>query len=286
MNSVTHRTARRDFRARLNHSDTRSGSKERPGNSSQEKQRRETSLQGLIVPRSAVFLEFIVQGLQAHAQNLRGPRLVLPSCLKRAHNQQPLCLVHGGSHTHGDRTVVVGRRSMCLILAEPGRQVPCLERRAIRAKNHRPLDRVAQLARVARPIMSASAAPASTAIRLKPCARVLVHLVHHGLNHGRQIVQVFAQRRHVNVEDIQPVEEVGAQMALGDSASRIAIGGRQHAHVHILFTARAQPPELALLQHAQQLGLRAMTASRRLHPAAACPPRPARSSRRAARPRP
>ena len=31
----------------------------------------------------------------------------------------------------------------------------------------------------------------------------------------------------------------------------IAIGSGEHAHVYILFGARAQPPELAFFQHAQ-----------------------------------
>ena len=39
---------------------------------------------------------------------------------------------------------------------------------------------------------------------------------------------------------------------------RIAVGGRQHAHIDILLGARAQAAQLALFQHAQQFGLGGM----------------------------
>ncbi len=44
-------------------------------------------------------------------------------------------------------------------------------------------------------------------------------------------------------------------MAFGHGVVRIAIGGGEHADVHLLLNARAQAAELALFQHAQQLGL-------------------------------
>ncbi len=88
-------------------------------------------------------------------------------------------------------------------------------------------------------------------------AVLLVHFAHHGFNHGRQIFQMIAQRRHDYVEYVEPVVEVGAQVTLGDGALRIAIHRGQHAHVRIHLIARAQAPKLSLLQNAQQLGLRA-----------------------------
>ena len=84
---------------------------------------------------------------------------------------------------------------------------------------------------------------------------LLIHLFEYGLGHYRQILNVLAQGRHGDVEDIQSIVKVGPQMALGDGLRGIAVGGRQHAYIHLLLGARAQPPELALFQHAQQLGL-------------------------------
>jgi len=46
-------------------------------------------------------------------------------------------------------------------------------------------------------------------------------------------------------------------MTLRHGVAGIAIRGREHAHVHVQFGTRAQPPQLAFFQHAQQFGLRA-----------------------------
>ena len=51
---------------------------------------------------------------------------------------------------------------------------------------------------------------------------------------------MIAERRHVDVEDVEAVEEVGAQMALSDSGVGVVIGGGQHSHVHILLSACAE----------------------------------------------
>ena len=77
----------------------------------------------------------------------------------------------------------------------------------------------------------------------------------HGFGHGRQVFHVLAQRRHVDVEDVEAVVEVGAQVAFGNGVRGVAVGGGQHAHVHVLLGARAQAAQLALLKNAQQLGL-------------------------------
>ena len=64
-----------------------------------------------------------------------------------------------------------------------------------------------------------------------------------------------AQRRHVDVEDVEAVEEVGAQVALGDGVAGVAIGGGEDADIDILLGARAKAAKLAFLEDAQQLGL-------------------------------
>ena len=72
-----------------------------------------------------------------------------------------------------------------------------------------------------------------------------------------KVFHMFAQGRHMDVEDVESIVEVGPQLALGNGLAGIAVGGRQHAHVHVLLGARAQPAQLALLENTQQLGLRA-----------------------------
>ena len=74
---------------------------------------------------AAILLEFVVQRLQADAQNLRGARLVLSGGLKRAQNQQPLGLVHRGAHVDRDQCSrrMIERAAGCC-LPKPGGRWP------------------------------------------------------------------------------------------------------------------------------------------------------------------
>ena len=65
------------------------------------------------------------------------------------------------------------------------------------------------------------------------------------------------KRRHVDVEDVEPVIKIAAQFAGGDRIVRNLIGGGEHAHIDRSFHFAAQTPQLVVFEHAQQLGLRA-----------------------------
>jgi hypothetical protein len=66
---------------------------------------------------------------------------------------------------------------------------------------------------------------------------------------------MVAQGRHDDVEDAEAVKEVGAQLALDDGFTGVAVGGGEDAYVDILLSARTDAAELALLKDAQELGL-------------------------------
>ena len=66
----------------------------------------------------------------------------------------------------------------------------------------------------------------------------------------------LAQRRQVDADDVQPVEEVLAEPALLHLVLQVDVGGGDDAHVDLDRLHAAQAHELALLHHAQQLGLR------------------------------
>ena len=72
----------------------------------------------------------------------------------------------------------------------------------------------------------------------------------------RDVVLPLAQRRQVDVDDVQPVVEVLAEAALVHHLLEVAVGGRDDARVDADRLHAAEPHELALLHHAQQLGLR------------------------------
>ena len=84
---------------------------------------------------------------------------------------------------------------------------------------------------------------------------LLVEIGQDGFGQRRHVVETLAQRRQVDGEDVQPIVQVLAELALGGHGLQVLIGGGDQPDVHLGFTGGAQPPDLAILQHAQQLGL-------------------------------
>ena len=60
----------------------------------------------------------------------------------------------------------------------------------------------------------------------------------------------------MDVKHVQAEIEILAKLAVRDGLFGVLVGGREHAHIHRRFGLTAQPPDLAVLEHAQQLGLR------------------------------
>src|SRR5581483_2902024 len=71
------------------------------------------------------------------------------------------------------------------------------------------------------------------------------------------IVRALAQRRKPDVEHLEAIEEILAKVAAFDRLAQIAVRRSDDAHVGFDDPRAAQPLELALLQHAQELRLRA-----------------------------
>jgi hypothetical protein len=96
----------------------------------------------------------------------------------------------------------------------------------------------------------------------------------------RDVARALAQRRQHDREHVQPVVEVLAERAVGDLLLEIAVRRRHDAHVDLDRLGAADPFELALLQHAQQLDLhvggRSPTSSRNSVPPSASSKRPRR----------
>ena len=118
------------------------------------------------------------------------------------------------------------------------------------------LDHVLQLAHVARPGVLPRARPAPTASKPRTAlAGGAVELGDEVLDQARQILEAIAQRRQRDREDVEPVVEILAELALGDQLLEVAVGRRDHAHVDVDGLGAADALELALLQHAQELDL-------------------------------
>ena len=89
------------------------------------------------------------------------------------------------------------------------------------------------------------------AAQLEPRA-VLFEKIAGQLQH---IAVALAQRRHIERVDVESVIKVRAHAPGADFRRQIAVGGRNHAHIHMVLPVRAQALQLPALQHTQQLGL-------------------------------
>ena len=75
------------------------------------------------------------------------------------------------------------------------------------------------------------------------------------LGQARHVLAAFAQRRQVQAHHVEPMQQVGAEAAVGDLPVEVLVGGGDHAHVDPDQFAAADAEELALGQHAQQARL-------------------------------
>ena len=81
--------------------------------------------------------------------------------------------------------------------------------------------------------------------------------LHEELGQRRDVVLAIAQRRHLHRDDVQAVEQVLAEPAFLHHLRQVAVGRRDDADVDAQRPGAAEALELVLLQHAQDLRLRA-----------------------------
>ena len=71
----------------------------------------------------------------------------------------------------------------------------------------------------------------------------------------RKIGNPFTQRWHVQIDDIDAIEQVGTEGSVGDFFFQLTIRGADHAHFDLLVFLGADAAELAILEQLQQLRL-------------------------------
>ena len=122
--------------------------------------------------------------------------------------------------------------------------------------DHGALENIAQFAHVARPGVAVKKL-AHFGIDAANLPAVLgIEIAQNVLDQQGEIFLAIAQGRQMNVKHVQAEIEILPKLAVRNSLLGIFIGGREHAHVHRRFGLAAQAPDLAVLEHAQQLGLR------------------------------
>jgi len=71
------------------------------------------------------------------------------------------------------------------------------------------------------------------------------------MHEWRNILAPFAQRRHLHRKDVKAVIQILPEFPAGDLGLKIAIGRRDHAHIHLKRETTADAFELIFLQHPQ-----------------------------------
>jgi hypothetical protein len=76
-----------------------------------------------------------------------------------------------------------------------------------------------------------------------------------GLDQLFDVLEALAQRRHADLDDVDVVEQVLAELAFGDQSRQVPVGRRQDAHVDRHLLALADRPHALLLDDAQEVDL-------------------------------
>ena len=204
--------------------------------------------------RAPVFFQLIVEGFQTDSQNFRGTRLIVAGGLERFQDQHFLGFFDRRAYAQADGVGVVGCGTQ-RGLTETRRQVLGLHHAGV-ADDHGALERIAQFAHISRPGVVVELVEYGLADCRHFAAMLLAHFRKQKLNQGRNVFLVFPQRRHVNIEDIEAVVEIAAQFASRHGLVGNLIRGREHADIDRSLHFASQAAQFAILQNAQQLGLR------------------------------
>ena len=165
---------------------------------------------GQVAAVRTVLLQFVVQSLQADAENLCSSRLVVARARQRAQNELLFCFFDGRAYAKMDRV----RIQLCgshLRGAEARRQVFRLNDSAA-GKDNCALDRVPQFAYVSRPTVGLKRLHHRVVNSRNPSSMLLVQIVDKRFHQIGQIFLVLAQGRHVNVENVQAIVQVISQL--------------------------------------------------------------------------
>src|SRR3989442_4564465 len=153
----------------------------------------------------------------------------------------------------------------CLPLA-PGRRQQRLRRQRLDVvrldrisldHDQEPLDGVAQLAHVATPRMAGQALERPGREPLRAVAAVARESLDEVLDERRDVLATLAQGRAEDRHDVEPEEQVLAEGAGADTLAEILVGRGDDAGVHTDRLRHTDRLDLAVLQHAQDLRLRA-----------------------------
>ena len=116
-------------------------------------------------------------------------------------------------------------------------------------------DQVFQLAHIARPVVGQQGAVCRQAQAQPAQMQARAILLEEKTGQQQHVAAALAERRYVQRVGAEAVVEIGAQAPGLYFFGQIAVAGCQYTHIHLVLAVRADPLQLAALQHPQQLGL-------------------------------
>ena len=124
------------------------------------------------------------------------------------------------------------------------------------AQNGRALERVAELADVARPVVPEQRLAGVPREARRRSRERLADVLQQRLAERENVGGALPERWDPDVEHLQPVVQVLAEVAAFHGLPQVAVGRRDHANVRLQDAGGPEPLELAFLQDAQELRLR------------------------------
>ncbi len=211
-----------------------------------------------------IFVELVAQRPDRDAEDVGGVGAVAEAVLERLDDEVALDIGDGASDQrpcHGlgrERRMRHGRRVLGVAQAQAvGREDAVGADLVAGREQHRTVDGVLELAHVARPAVEHQGAARLGRQRTRGDAvggGVFLDEVLGELDH---VGRALAQRRDLQVDDVEAEEEVLAELACAHRLDQVAVGGGDDADVHRHRPGAAHAVDHALLDGAQKLGLQA-----------------------------
>src|SRR5262245_30201874 len=195
-----------------------------------------------------ILSDFAVKSRPVNAEDRRGLLFITLGAFERLFDDQFFYFLQ----SHVWRNVERIRHGVLGYVAEG--QVFGLYARAFRQK-HRALDGVLQFAHVARPAVRKHTLIGGLRKALQRTVVLLLELLEEVVGEQLQIFGALAQRRDVDGDRRDPVEEVFAHHAFLDRFSGLAVGGADQAEIGFECFGRTDGAEPPLFKHAQQFRL-------------------------------
>src|ERR1051326_392037 len=197
-----------------------------------------------------VLLRLVVERLVRNAEDLGGLAAVAVGHVQRLFDDDALDLLHrlAEGDLHGVAVAALARAEELVGEA--------VDRQRIAAgHDERAVDHVAQLAHVAVPLVLLQRLDEVGVDVLHLLLFRLVQLLQEEMGEERDILEALAQRRDLAGEDGEAVVEVLAHLPVLNGLLRIAVRRGDDARIDVDLLVAADAPELALLEHAQELDL-------------------------------